>query len=118
MKWMAPKLFLCMVTLSLIVGCDESDLGINDCFSIGLLLDVSHTTDGLTASFEINYDGSNTLNDEVRWDFGDGTSQTTTGRSAEHTYSASGSYDVKATVTLSGPDIGDCPKEINEMVIL
>lgn len=41
-----------------------------------------------------------TLDPEIKWDFGDGSPETTQGLQISHTYSDAGSYDVKAYYTL------------------
>jgi len=44
--------------------------------------------------------GDYTLDNEIKWDFGDGVTQTSQGMTIDHTYANTGSYTAKASYTL------------------
>ena len=71
-----------------------------------------------TVNFEIAYTGQYTLENSVEWNFGDGSSVTVSGPTTQHTYTDEGNYTVRATATLSGSEIGSCPKQIVTQVTL
>lgn len=79
-------------------ACKKALESIVDCTGEGLLMSVHHTEDASSTKlihFEAKYSGSHTL-DTVSWDFGDGS--TRTGTKVDHTYAASGTYQVKAKI--------------------
>jgi PKD repeat protein len=60
--------------------------------------------DAKTIKFTIDYTGSHNLQQAVEWNFGDGTTTTVNGKTAEHTYSAAGTYDVRYKPTVKNGD--------------
>lgn len=88
-------------------SCSKSDdEAIVDCFGDSILTELKHSTDGTNSkiiNYSIQYSGSNTVT-SVKWTFGDGTPAQTvnsaTGAVA-HTYTAAGTFEVKADVTVS-----------------
>ncbi|AWK03391.1 PKD domain-containing protein [Flavobacterium crocinum] len=91
----------------MINSCSKSDdAAIVDCFGDSILTELKHSADGTNSkiiNYSIQYSGSNTVT-SVKWTFGDGTpAQTVTGTTGavSHTYSAAGTFEVKADVTLS-----------------
>lgn len=98
------KLFaLCSVILLLLISCSKDDgKDVVDCFGEGLLMNVTHTVENENVvNFQITY---------IR-DFGDGNVETITGTTATHAYLQSGSYEVKANVSLVSPDCTFALKE-------
>ncbi|CAM3657853.1 PKD domain-containing protein [Flavobacterium chungbukense] len=88
-------------------SCSKSDdAAIVDCFGDSILTELKHSADGTNSKiikYSIQYSGSNTVT-SVKWTFGDGTpAQTVSSATGEvsHTYSAAGTFEVKADVTLS-----------------
>ncbi|MFY0483839.1 PKD domain-containing protein [Flavobacterium sp. PLA-1-15] len=77
-----------------------------DCLFESALVLIDHTKateDPKKVTFEITYGGEKNLDENIKWDFGDGTPvQTLTGTTATHTYTTAGSYTAKAVVTLNG----------------
>jgi PKD repeat protein len=70
----------------------------------------ANATSGCKAPLTVNFTDQSTGGPFTNWswDFGDG--QTGTGQNPSHTYNATGSFDVKLTVT--GP--GNCPQTITQ----
>ena len=58
-----------------------------------------------------------TLDQEIRWEFGDGNEETTQGLQVSHTYPDAGSYDVEAYYTLRKGD-SNCSSSKNKTVNL
>lgn len=109
------------IVFFLISSCSKSeDAAIIDCLSDSLLTELKHTADGTNSkivNYNIHYSGSKTIS-SVKWTFGDGTPvqtvNTATG-AISHTYSAAGTFEVKADVTLTkdgGTCIGNLKKSI------
>jgi PKD repeat protein len=44
--------------------------------------------------------GDYTLDNQIKWDFGDGVTETSQGLTIDHTYASTGSYTAKASYTL------------------
>lgn len=106
MKKIATILMFSML-LFMINSCSKSeDEAIVDCFGDSILTEVKHTADGANSkiiNYSIQYSGSNTVT-SVKWNFGDGTPVQTVNSptgAISHTYSATGTVEVKADVTLS-----------------
>lgn len=98
-----------MITLVLFISysCSKNDdEAIVDCFGDSILTQLKHSVDGTNSkviNYSIQYSGSNTVS-SVKWTFGDGTpAQTITSATGavSHTYTAAGTYEVKADVTIS-----------------
>ena len=93
--------------MSLSFSCKKETEELIECITEELLFGFDATISGQdpkTVTFEISYDGDHTLDNSIKWDFGDGEVKTLNGKTAQHTYSASGSYDVKAEVTIRNGD--------------
>lgn len=86
-------------------SCSKSDdEAIVDCFGDSILTELKHTADGTNSkiiNYSIQYSGENTVT-SVKWTFGDGKTETinTSTGAVSHTYSAAGTFEVKADVTL------------------
>ncbi|GAA3752586.1 hypothetical protein GCM10022422_42640 [Flavobacterium ginsengisoli] len=89
----------------------HDDEAIVDCFGDSILTELKHSTDGTNSkiiNYSIQYGGSNTIT-SVKWTFGDGKTETinTSTGAVSHTYSAAGTFEVKADVTIKKGD-GSC----------
>lgn len=60
-----------------------------------LLVSISATSTGLSATFTANVSPAGSSVASYSWNFGDGTSQTTSSNQVSHTYSAAGTYSVR-----------------------
>lgn len=83
----------------------HDDEEIVDCFGDSILTELKHSADGTNSkiiNYSIQYSGSNTVT-SVKWTFGDGKTETINSATGavSHTYSAAGTFEVKADVTLS-----------------
>ncbi len=99
--------FLCAVVLSL--SCRKATEDTIDCVVELLFASISHTSnpnDAKEITLMVNYAGG--YNISVEWEFGDGTSETKVGTTATHRYVTSGTYEVKANMTLSGENHTSC----------
>lgn len=101
---MKTKFTIAFIAAVLLLGfsCSKSDIekGI-DCVGESLFVKLKHTTDGTNPkiiNYSVEYTGTYTLK-SVKWTFGDGT-PTVEGTSVSHTYTAAGTYTVKADVTI------------------
>jgi len=96
-------------------GSDESE-NIVDCFGQSLLVNVHHSVEnGKTVNFNVSYNGEYTLKNSIVWDYGDGIKETVNGVTTSHTYSQSGTYTARASVSLTDPS---CTFEVKEVVIV
>ncbi|WP_126969468.1 PKD domain-containing protein [Gynurincola endophyticus] len=105
------------IIVLVIFGCEkEKESGAN-CTGESRLVGVSHTAspnDSKQINFVVSYSGSQSVDNSVKWDFGDGTDiQTVNSLSTNHIYSGSGTFNVKATITLND---GECSYSIDEAV--
>ncbi|RYG02369.1 MAG: PKD domain-containing protein, partial [Chitinophagaceae bacterium] len=89
---------LCLVVLTVMsfstAGCKKTTEKALDCFGESLLTSVHvHiiTTNAKQINTEVRYAGSKTISN-VKWEFGDGAVQTTTGLTSNHTYAVAGNY--------------------------
>lgn len=106
MKKITAILILTMVLFMSNSCSKHDDEAIIDCFGDSILTSLKHSADETNSkiiNYSIQYSGSNTVT-SVKWTFGDGTPaqtvSTTTG-AVQHTYTAAGTFEVKADVTLS-----------------
>lgn len=109
---------LIFAVISVLTSCDKAEEGIVDCAGQSLFIDINHTVSaGRQVNFVVHYSGtSHTLDNTVKWDFGDGTPlQTVSGNSVSHTFSSAGHYTVKAKVSLND---GGCSYEPHEPITL
>ncbi len=85
-------------------SCSKSDdAAIIDCVGEGIVTELKHSVDPANAykiNYSIEYGGSNTVS-SVNWTFGDGKSETTTGKTVSHTYATAGTFEVKADVSIA-----------------
>lgn len=92
--------FAVLVVLNFSCGKDDIEKGI-DCIAESVFEKVTHTADATNPkkiNFAVEYTGTKTLK-SVKWNFGDGT-PAVEGVSVSHTYSAAGTYSVKADITI------------------
>lgn len=85
------------------MACNADDYKIVNCFGEALAVDISYSIpDGnpKTRNFNVAYDGDYTLNNTIKWNYGDGTEQTVSGPEASHTYPQAGNYTAIATITI------------------
>jgi len=93
--------FAAVLILNFSCGKDDIEKGI-DCVAESIYQKVKHTadaTDPKKINFSVEYTGDKTLK-SVKWTFGDGT-PSVEGVSVSHTYSAAGTYQVKADITVA-----------------
>ncbi|NOX85276.1 MAG: PKD domain-containing protein [Chlorobi bacterium] len=100
-------------------GCKKAIEDAIDCGFESALLSIDVQIDGTNPKlvhFEFinnDTDGRFTLDPEIKWDFGDGKTETSSNHKIEHTYPGTGDYDVKATYTLRrGTASCTGPKEV------
>ncbi|WP_163409970.1 PKD domain-containing protein [Flavobacterium ajazii] len=97
---------LMLVSLSFIANsCKHDDEHIVDCLEDSLLTELKHSPDPSNSkviNYSIQYSGTNKIT-YVKWTFGDGTpvKNIKTPGAVPHTYAGSGTYQVKADITLS-----------------
>jgi len=92
-----------LVLSSVFFSCRKTTEKIVDCFGQSLLTSFSHTTDAANpkkVDFTAKHSGELSIA-SVKFEYGDGQSQTVTGTTASHTYAAAGTYSVKARITLT-----------------
>ncbi|TDO98407.1 PKD domain-containing protein [Flavobacterium sp. 245] len=84
----------------------HDDEAIIDCFGDSILTELKHAADAGNSkiiNYSIQYSGSNTVS-AVKWNFGDGTPVQTISSATgavSHTYTATGTFEVRADVVLS-----------------
>lgn len=100
-------LFLSLLfTTTTLSSCSDDDVkDVINCFGQNALTKIEHsssTLNTLQVSFTLDYFGDLTLDNSLKWDFGDGTPlQTATGNTISHTYASTGTYTVVAKVSLN-----------------
>lgn len=103
------KIIFCAVFSTFLLfesGCKEAIEDTIDCILESAFLKIEADIDGNNPKlvhFEfINNDteGSFTLNQNINWDFGDGTTATSTNNLVDHTFNSAGDYTVTASYTL------------------
>jgi hypothetical protein len=100
-------IFIMIAVVFMSNSCSKhEDEAIVDCLGDSILMKLKHSEDETNSkkiNYSIEYYGSKTIS-SVTWTFGDGspseTINSTTGAVA-HTYSAAGTFEVKADVTIS-----------------
>ena len=98
------RIFAVVIIAFLSISCSKhDDEEIADCFGESILVELKHTVDAGNSkkiNFSIQYAGSKTIS-KVKWTFGDGSAVVTeTGLTTSHTYTAAGTFEVKADVTV------------------
>lgn len=96
----------------------QDDENVVDCFGDSILTQVKHSADASNSkiiNYSIQYSGSNSVS-SVKWNFGDGTPAqvvNTTDGFVSHTYTAAGTFEARADVTLvkSGSSCTVSPKK-------
>ena len=99
-------------------ACKKDTEDFIDCFAEGALVHINHTVDtqnSKTIHFEVTYSGDHNLDNSIKWDFGDGTVETLNGATAQHTYSATGTFHAKAEITVRNGDAW-CGHDLTETV--
>lgn len=102
---MRKRITILFVTLLSVLSfsCGDDLENAIDCVTESALLQLNHTTDATNAKeidYEIKYTGEYTVS-SVKWSFGDGSAeQTVNGKTVSHTYTAAGTYTVKADITI------------------
>ncbi len=117
---MKKSILFLFAIISIAISCDKAENSIVDCTGQSLFIDIDHTVsseNALQVNFNVHYSGtSHTLDNTVKWDFGDGTPlQTLSGTTASHTYSTVGHYTAKVKVSLNN---GSCSFEPHESINL
>lgn len=109
------KLILICLTLTFGLssqGCKKTLESIVDCAGESALVGIHATadaTDPKLFNVSVTYSGSNKVS-SVEWQFGDGSTATTTTLATIHTYAAAGSYELKANVKIDHSG-GSCSTE-------
>lgn len=120
MKTRSSLLLLVFISgLIFISGCKKVTENMVDCLGESLLVSVRADVDASNnklINFEAHYVGESSVS-SVTWDFGDGSSQTFTTKTASHTYSKAGNYMVKAKVTLSQNGSTCTPEPTKSIVV-
>ena len=92
----------CVAPVLTTYSCGGDDAGnVFNCVGETIITHIRHNTDtnnALMVNYEIEYNGDYNLT-SVQWEFGDGS--TGSGVTTTHTYTSSGTYDVKAKVTVN-----------------
>lgn len=86
-------------------SCSKAIDSIVDCTGESVLVKLEHTPDAANSkkiNFSLSYAGSGTVQ-AVTWNFGDGTAPVA-GKEVSHTYSKTGSFVVKAEVSIKKGD--------------
>lgn len=85
-----------------ILSCRKSVDEAVDCLGESFLLSFTHSvapTNSREIRFTVNYTGTHDLT-SVTWDYGDGSTQAVNAPGVVHIYTAPGTYEVKANITL------------------
>jgi PKD repeat protein len=93
-------LFLTLTFAFLFTSCKKTAESIIDCVGESLLVRVTATPDAGNSKLinvSVVYSGTHTVQ-SIDWQFGDGSTKNTTTTSTTHTYTAVGTYEVKAKV--------------------
>ncbi|WP_333663140.1 PKD domain-containing protein [Chishuiella changwenlii] len=107
-----------LFSMTIISSCSDDDVKeAVDCLGENLLLSIDYTTaseNNQQINFTLSYYGDKTLDKTVKWDFGNGAPvQTSTGTTTSYTYTAPGTYHVKANISLNN---GNCSYDIHKTV--
>lgn len=97
------KLILGVMVAFLMLSSCKKEEKILDCYGEAVkasVLVTVNTTNPKQVTTEVKYSGDKKVTN-VQWEFGDGITVTTTGLTSTHTYTAAGSYTVRARVTLN-----------------
>lgn len=112
---MKTKLPILLVSLFLFISCGKDTAeDIVDCMGQSLFSSVHHTfstSDAREITFSVTHSDEPKIK-SVDWNFGDGNSQKVNSESISHTYSAAGTFEVKATIHLSNSCSFDKSKSI------
>lgn len=117
---MKKSLLLLSLAVIAITACSKSEAGdVIDCLGFSFYLNAHHSAaEGNPKLINFNVTNTNTehpLNDNIRWDFGDGNVKTVTGTTVSHTYAQPGTYNAKASVSLQGTG---CSYDLKENVTI
>jgi hypothetical protein len=98
------KLIGCLlVVLMSFSACKKTSEKVIDCFGDSLLISVHVTVNATNmkqVATEVRYSGSKKVSG-VKWEYGDGGTESTTSLTGSHTYASAGTYVVKARVTFT-----------------
>lgn len=107
------RIFLPLIIILSITSCRHEEEAIVDCVGESILVslkdDVSNTNTK-QINFQVDYSGGKTVT-SVEWDFGDGSTTTTTSKNTSHTYPNPGQYEVKTNVSLDQEKCTVSPKK-------
>lgn len=106
-------LFLAITAFSIFSSCRKVEEDIVDCLSESILTSLHAHVSGTNpkqVEFNVSHSGENQITSIV-WNFGDGTTTTTTGTTATHLYNAAGTYEVKAEVKINNGKCTISPKK-------
>ena len=110
-------IFMFTMVLLTAFSCSKSEEEhIGDCLSDPIYSELKHTTDPADPkkiNFSLVYTGERTLSN-VKWTFGDG--QTASGATVSHTYTAAGTYEVKAELTTKDGNSSECSHTKNKSI--
>lgn len=105
-------LFLTVTAFSTFSSCRKVEEDIVDCLGENILTSLHVNVSGTNpkqVEFNVSHSGENQITSIV-WNFGDGTTTTTTGTTATHLYNAAGTYEVKADVNINNGKCTISPK--------
>ncbi|MBN3581497.1 PKD domain-containing protein [Algoriphagus aestuarii] len=116
------KLFLgALVAVSLLgfsTSCSEEDKDNIECAIESGKVDLFHDVDSSnpkTINLELRYSGNHTVLD-ILWNYGDGITETVSGKETSHTYAEAGNYKVTATFIIQEDSNNFCEFELDENV--
>ncbi len=96
------KLIGCLLIVAMsFVACKKTSERVIDCFGESFLVSVHvkvNEANGKQVATEVKYLGSKTISG-VKWEYGDGSTESTTDLVGNHTYASAGTYTVKARVS-------------------
>lgn len=98
---MYKKWVWCLVLLAFFAGCKKTTEQVIDCFAESLLVGVHVNVSAANAKqvvTELRYAGDQPIA-SITWEYGDGSTETTTNLTGNHTYAVAGMYTIKAKVT-------------------
>lgn len=110
-------IFLVFCAAGFTYSCKKTAEEAVDCFAESVLTSLHGTNDDANKKiihFNASYDGDKTIS-SIAWEFGDGTTATTTSQTTDHTYEAAGNYTAKAKVTFKEQG-GSCTVEPTKLV--
>ncbi|KAF2514590.1 PKD domain-containing protein [Flavobacterium foetidum] len=106
------KILVVTAVILVAFSCSKTEESIVDCLGESIFIKLHNSTDATNPklmNYSVEYSGTGTLS-SVKWNFGDGTSAT--GAVVTHTYTAAGTYEATAEVTVKkdGSECTSSPK--------